>query len=101
MQTFSIEEAAAFLKVHPVTLTRMAARGEIPAAKPGKQWVFLDVDLADWLRAKYLPQASSSDSRERSKKCHSTDVKIHPIGGSRLLTQKEDAYSKVLGLPIE
>ena len=101
MQTFGIEEAAAFLKVHPVTLTRMAARGEIPAAKPGKQWVFLDVDLADWLRAKYLPQASSSDSRERSKKCHSTDVKIHPIGGSRLLTQKEDAYSKALGLPIE
>jgi hypothetical protein len=28
MQTFGIEEAAAFLKVHPVTLTRMAARSD-------------------------------------------------------------------------
>ena len=101
MRTFGIEEAAAFLKIHPVTLSRMAARGEIPGAKPGKQWVFLDVDLADWLRAKYPPQASLSDSRERSKTCHSTDVKIHRIGGSRLLTQKDDAYSKALGRPIE
>jgi excisionase family DNA binding protein len=101
MQTFDIQEAAAFLKIHPVTLYRMAARGEIPAARPGKKWVFLDVDLADWLRAKYRSQASSSDSRERSKKCHSTDVRIHPIGGSRLLIQKDDEYSKALGLPIE
>ena len=101
MQTFDIQEAAAFLKLHPVTLYRMAARGEIPAARPGKKWVFLDVDLADWLRAKYRSQASSSDSRERSKKCHSTDVRIHPIGGSRLLIQKDDDYSKALGLPIE
>lgn len=101
MQTLGIQEAAAFLKIHPVTLSRMAARGQIPAAKPGKQWVFLDVDLAGWLRAKYHPQASSSDSRKRSKTCHSTDVKIHLNGGSKLLTQKEDAYGKAMGLPIE
>ena len=61
MQTLDLNEAATFLRIHPVTLVRMAQRGQIPAAKPGKKWVFIDIDLAEWLRAQYAPQASSSD----------------------------------------
>jgi excisionase family DNA binding protein len=58
MRTLDIKEAAALLKIHPVTLYRLVERGEVPAAKPGKKWVFVDVDLIDWLRAQYRLQAS-------------------------------------------
>lgn len=53
MRTLDLTEAATFLHVHPHTLEAKARAGEVPAAKPGKCWVFLDVDLAEWLRAQY------------------------------------------------
>lgn len=63
MQTLTLEQAAGFLHVHPITLLRMAQAGKVPAAKPGKRWVFIDVDLADWLRAKYALRASEGGLR--------------------------------------
>jgi excisionase family DNA binding protein len=53
MKTFDILEAADFLKMHPQTLRKRAAAREIPSAKPGKHWVFIDTDLAEWLRSQY------------------------------------------------
>jgi excisionase family DNA binding protein len=99
MKTMGIEEAAAFLRVHRITLYRMAKRGEVPAAKPGKEWVFIDVDLIGWLRAQYQVQASLSDSDERRQTCHSSNARIRRTGGSKLLPQMDDEYNKVLGLP--
>lgn len=51
MQTLNLQEAAAFLKMHPEELRRRAKSGRIPAAKAGRSWVFIDIDLADWLRS--------------------------------------------------
>lgn len=53
MKTLDLNEAAAFVHLHPHTLEAKARAGAVPGAKPGKCWVFLDVDLADWLRAQY------------------------------------------------
>lgn len=53
MRTLDLNEAAEFLRLHPHTLEAKARAGEIPGAKPGKRWVFIDDDLADWLRAQY------------------------------------------------
>ena len=53
MNTLDIEEAARFLKCHPDTVREYAASGDLPAAKVGRAWVFVDVDLVDWLRSKY------------------------------------------------
>ena len=53
MKTLDLHEAAALLKLHPDTLQRRAKAGEIPGAKPGKAWVFLDEDLIAWLRGQY------------------------------------------------
>ena len=39
IKTMNISEAAAFLKIHPVTLSVKAASGEIQGAKIGKRWV--------------------------------------------------------------
>jgi excisionase family DNA binding protein len=53
MQTLNLQQAAEFLKIHPVTLQAKAKSGEIPGAKPGKCWVFIDEDLVEYLRSTY------------------------------------------------
>jgi excisionase family DNA binding protein len=53
METMNLEEAAAFLKLHPTTLSEMARRKEVPCAKPGKRYVFIKEDLVGWIRSSY------------------------------------------------
>ena len=53
MHTLDLKQAAEFLKIHPVTLQCKAKAGEIPGAKPGKSWVFIDEDLANYIRSQY------------------------------------------------
>ena len=50
MNTLDLQAAAAFLHIHPVTLQEKARAGEIPGAKIGKCWVFVDVDLVEHQR---------------------------------------------------
>ena len=45
MNTFDLQQAADLLRIHPVTLQAKAKGGEIPGAKIGTCWVFVDVDL--------------------------------------------------------
>lgn len=59
MRTLDLNEAAAFLHLHPHTLEAKARAGEIPGAKPGKRWVFIDDDLANWLRAQYRTESQA------------------------------------------
>jgi excisionase family DNA binding protein len=68
MQTLDLDGAAGWLKCDPETVRAMAASGELPAAKVGRAWVFVDVDLVEWLRKQYGA-------------CHST--KTPPLGGKR------------------
>lgn len=66
MKTLNLNEAAAFLRLHPHTLEAKARAGDIPGAKPGKCWVFIDVDLADWLRAQYRDKNDNKEATWRS-----------------------------------
>ncbi|MEX1199901.1 MAG: helix-turn-helix domain-containing protein [Methylophaga sp.] len=52
-EILNLYEAADFLKMHWQTLREKAVRGEIPAAKPAKQWVFVKSDLVSYLRSFY------------------------------------------------
>jgi len=94
--TLTLEEAARFLQLHPTTLAAKARSGEIPGAKPGKRWVFLEVDLVEYVRSHYASRALQGDSTEESV-CHSTNAKTHLTGGSKSPTV-DSAYSKALGL---
>ena len=80
MSTLSLREAAAFLKIHPVTLAEKARAGEIPGAKVGRAWVFLKIDLEECIRSKYPRRALQGDSVEVSV-CHSSNAKAHRTGG--------------------
>ena len=96
MRTLTLDQAAEFLHVHPVTLLRMAQSGKVPAVKPGKCWVFIDIDLADWMRAQYKVRASEGGlPNERKQKCHFSDAKTPRRGG---LTSQltENAYNVLL-----
>ncbi len=63
IETFDIDGAASFLKMHPDTLQRQAASGKIPAAKVAGKWVFLNIHLAEWLQSQY------SNKRQTQKEC--------------------------------
>lgn len=93
-----IDQAAELLHMHPVTLQRKARFGEVPAAKLGRRWVFLEIDLVAFLRAQY-PSRVVQGVHEEVKLCRSTHEKILPSGGSNCITA-EKSYKKALGLPI-
>ena len=99
MNTLTLQEVAEFLKIHPVTLGLKARSGEIPGSKIGKSWVFVDVDLIEYIRAQYKWQDLQGEQVEVSQ-CHSSKVKIYLTGGSRLPTTAEQ-YKKVLELPTK
>ena len=72
MRTLSLPEAANFLKMHPEELRRRAKAGFIPGAKAGRAWVFIDIDLAEWLRSLYAAprQALQVALRKELEPCH-------------------------------
>jgi len=98
VKTLTVEEAAELLHLHPVTLKRMAKRGEIPASKPAKRWVFIEIDLVAYLRAQYPPRVMQGAHKEVNI-CRSTDAQTLPSGGSSCATA-EKSYREALGLPI-
>jgi hypothetical protein len=73
MKTLDLKAAAAMLKMHPESLRRKARAGEIPAAKPGVRWVFLEADLADYLRGLYARSGRASRDAEEETPCD-TDI---------------------------
>ena len=51
-RTLGLQDAAEFVRLHPVTLAERARAGKIPgAAKPGKEWVFPLEGLRAYLNA--------------------------------------------------
>ncbi len=49
-------EVAEFLKLNVETVYALAQKGELPGAKIGGQWRFLESDVTDWFRARTLQQ---------------------------------------------
>jgi excisionase family DNA binding protein len=92
MSTLTLREAAALLKIHPVTLQVKARAGQIPGARVGKCWVFIEVDLLEYIRSQYPRRALQGELMENTP-CHFTNAKIHHIGGSTSAT-RDDEYSK-------
>jgi len=101
MQSLDLKQAAQFLQMSPATLRTKAKSGQIPAAKPGKSWVFLEDDLVTYIRSLYaVPgQAPQRGPSERKTLCHYTNA-VKP-GTSGLRTPNDGEYADLLGLPIK
>jgi excisionase family DNA binding protein len=52
IESFTLHEAAAFLKIHPDTCARMTKAGLIPGCKIGRAWVYHKGVLDEYLRNK-------------------------------------------------
>ena len=102
MVSFDLKEAAAFLKVHPVTLQRMAKNGDLPACKIGRSWVFIEEHLVEHMSSEYanrrgnLRLVDDNESQE-NKKCQST--KKVTFGTSITSTATASVYANLLALP--
>jgi hypothetical protein len=69
MEALTLVQAAQFLKMHPEEVRRRAKRGDLPGAKAGRAWVFIENDLADYVRSfewewiERVPKGSSTGNR--------------------------------------
>jgi hypothetical protein len=101
MKTFTLIEAAEFLKMCAEELRRRVRAGIIPGAKVGRAWVFIEDDLAQYLRSLYaLPrQALRVTPGKEVTKCHYANVVRS--GGSTSSLPMENEYAELLGLRIK
>ena len=101
MKTLGLDEAAQFLKLHPEELRRRAKMGIIPGAKVGRRWVFLDMDLAQYLRSLYAQsrQALQVTLGKEVSECHFANAVVS--GGSTSSLPAGSEYAALLGLPIK
>lgn len=98
MKTLDLAEAAQLLKLHSQTVLQRARSGDIPAAKPGKCWVFVEEDLINWLRSHYN---SCRDARQGGHALCSLKEKTQNFGGLNSQHQTAKLYDDLLGLPTK
>lgn len=70
--------------------------GEIPAAKPAKQWVFLLEDLVSYLRSNYAQSLLGLQVQDGGDSLCCISDQIQSFGGANLQHQMETEYKKLL-----
>jgi excisionase family DNA binding protein len=92
MKTYSLQETAKLLHMHPETVRQLATSGRLPASKPGKRWVFLEDDILQYIRSRQTARATVTGG----KLCR-YDAAVTP-GTSTSKTQVDPEYAELLGL---
>ena len=96
MNTLTLTEAAGFLKMHPEEVRCRAKRGLIPASKPGRRWVFIDDDLAAFLRGKYPTQRQALRVTSEKGSAPWESANEARSGGSISRRQQASVYADLL-----
>jgi len=65
--TYTAEEIAKYLRVHPYTVKRLARAGKIPGFKVGDQWRFDVQELEEWKRKQRSARLHTKDKAEKAK----------------------------------
>lgn len=94
----TLRQTAELLQVNPETVRRLAQAGKIPSAKIGRKWVFIQQDLAQYIRSQYSNAESVVqvvDNDEESL-CQFTLETTSGVLNSLHQTEKE--YDDLLGL---
>ena len=58
VKTYDIHEAADFFKIDRSSALDLAGSGDLPGAKVGRAWVFLESDLVEYLRDRVRRQTT-------------------------------------------
>jgi len=100
MDTLDLKEAAQFLRLHPEELRQRAKRGQIPGAKVGRCWVFLEDDLVQYVRSLYpAPRQALQVTLRKEMECHFANAAVS--GGSTSELAMASEYAALLGLPTK
>src|SRR6266576_3764311 len=100
MRTLSLAEAAALLRMHPEEVRRRAKCGAIPGAKPGRCWIFIEDDLAEYVRSFYAsPRQALQVTLRKDMECHFANAAVS--GGSTSSLQMGSEYAALLELPTK
>ena len=99
MRTLDLKEAARFLNMNPESLRQKAKAGTVPGAKVGKSWVFIEEDLADYIRSQYASSWQAVRVTEKEVKlCHSTVERKTAFGGCASRHPVDAEYANLLEL---
>lgn len=93
-KTLNLLEAAALLHMHPEEVRTRAKRGLIPGAKPGKRWVFLEDDLAEFVRSLYTAPRQGPRVESKDGLCRYANADKH--GGLSSARQTVREYADLL-----
>ncbi|MGO9595266.1 MAG: helix-turn-helix domain-containing protein [Steroidobacteraceae bacterium] len=74
LRTLTLDEAAAFLHMHPEEVRTRSKRGVIPGAKAGRRWIFLEIDLAEFVRSLYPVRRQALQVTSQEAVCHLESV---------------------------
>ncbi|MFA5362616.1 MAG: helix-turn-helix domain-containing protein [Candidatus Omnitrophota bacterium] len=66
--TYTADEIAQYLRVHPYTVKRLARAGKIPGFKIGDQWRFDVQEIEDWKKTQGTEDKSTTIARKGRKK---------------------------------
>ncbi len=98
MKTLDLQEAAAFLRMDAEELRSRAKRGLIPGAKAGRRWVFLEADLAEFLRSLYPVKRRALQVPSSSQEGTWHYANAPGPGSSTSSRQTASEYAEALGL---
>lgn len=65
-ETYTAEEIARYLRVHPYTVKRLARAGKIPGFKVGDQWRFDVQEIEEWKRKQRPARLHTKDKAGES-----------------------------------
>jgi excisionase family DNA binding protein len=99
--TLTLKEAAEWLHMSPAVLCRKARAGLVPAAKPGKHWIFLADDLAAYVRSLYPASRQVPLGCSDKEKNLWLFTNAERLGGFTSSPQTGNEYAKALGLPTD
>jgi len=101
MQTFNLDEAAKYLKIHPRTLQSRAKQGTIPGSRIGRRWVFLEADLADYIRKSYPDRGERLQGFQIKEAMQCQLLNVATSTGQSLRHPMDSEYASLLGLVIK
>jgi hypothetical protein len=96
LRTLNLDEAAAFLRMHAEELRSRTKRGLIPGAKTGRRWVFLEIDLVEFVRSLYPVRRQALQVTSQEAVCHLSSARSRRCGGSTSSRQTTSEYDVLL-----
>lgn len=80
MKTLDVQECADFLKINRTHVLKLLDDGKLPGAKIGRCWVFIEEDVAAYLRAEIRDQMRERQGSSEQSARPPMLVAVKPAG---------------------